>query len=375
MTAVPDFAQLAAPQVQPLKAYDPGYEPTEIKLRLGLEHIVEAGSNESACGASPRVLELLKAAPSSIVHRYPDAGGQILKRALADHYGLTTAHFTLGNGSHELLVLIAETFAGPGISIVYSQFGFAVYALAAQACGASGIMVPAAAALGANPTAMLAAITADTRLVYLANPNNPTGSFWDLQTLRSFIAALPPQVLLILDEAYFEFADPQQVPDGLKLLAEFPNLVVARTFSKAYGMAGLRVGYTISHPAFAQVLERTRLSFNVNQYALRAAALAISDQAHVQTTRQFIQYERARLTDALHALNFGLRVLPSQGNFILVDFAREASSIEAALVPRGVLVRPMRGYSLPNHLRITICKAQENDQLLAALTAVLKELN
>lgn len=370
MTAVPDFGQLCVPQVRPLHAYDPGYEPTEVRLQLGLPQLVEAGSNESALGPSPQVLDFLARAPLEVVHRYPDAGGRVLKRALASHYGLSPAQFTLGNGSHELLVLIAQTFAGPGCRVVYSQYGFAVYALAAQACGAQGVAAAADAWLGADPQAMLAAVDASTRLVYLANPNNPTGSHWDAATLRGFLEALPPQVLLVLDEAYFEFADPLQVADGVALLQAFPNLVVARTFSKAYGMAGLRVGYTISHPDFAQVLERTRLSFNVNQFALRAAALALADVDHLDATRAFVVRERQRLTLGLQAL--GVQVLPSQGNFVLVDFGREAASIEAALVPRGVLVRPMRGYGLPDHLRITVCRPEENDALLAALAQVLQ---
>lgn len=370
---IPDFAALAVPAVQPLRAYDPGYEPTEVKRDLGLDTLVEAGSNENACGPAPGVLAFLAAPPLALVHRYPDAGGRVLKRALAAHHGLDPAQITLGNGSHELLVLIASTFAGAGQKVVYSQYGFAVYPLAAQGCGATGVAVPARADLSADPEAMLAAVDARTRLVYLANPNNPTGNGWDLPTLRRFLERLPAHTLLILDEAYVEFADPAVIGDGLQLLAEFPNLILARTFSKAYGLAGLRVGYTLSHADFAQVLERTRLSFNVNQYALRAAVLALDDQAHLAQVRDSTRAERERLSAGLRAL--GLAVLPSQGNFVLVDFAREAAPIEAALVPRGVLVRPMRGYGLPQHLRITVCTPAENDRLLAALGAVLKELN
>lgn len=372
INAVPDFGALAAPQVRPLKAYDPGYEPSEVKRDLALAHLVEAGSNENALGPSPKVLELLAKPPLEVLHRYPDAGGRVLKRALAQRYGRDPSAFTLGNGSHELLVLIAETFAEPGNEIVYSQYGFAVYPLAAQACGARGVAVPADVGLGADPDAMLAAITPRTRLLYLANPNNPTGSWWDETTLRRVVAALPPHVLMILDEAYFEFADPAVVPDGLKLVDEFPQLIVARTFSKAYGLAGLRAGYCVSHPEFAQVLERTRLSFNLNQFALRAAAAALGDQEHLQATRSWLVAERERLAAGLRML--GLKVWPSQGNFLLVDFGRDASAIEQALVPRGVLLRPMRGYGLPHCLRITVCLEAENDVLLAALAAVLKEL-
>lgn len=369
---VPDFAALSAPQVHPLKAYDPGYEPTEVKRELKLAQMVEAGSNENALGCSPRVHEAVRAFPLDVLHRYPDAGGRVLKRALAARYGRDPACFTLGNGSHELLVLIAETFGGPGTEIVYSQYCFAVYPLAAQGCGSKGVAVPATADLNADPDAMLAAITPRTRLLYLANPNNPTGTHWDESTLRRVLSGLPANVLFVLDEAYFEFGDPAVLPDGMALLDAFPNLIVARTFSKGYGLAGLRAGYCASHPQFAQVLERTRLSFNLNQVALRAAAAALVDQDFVSATRAWLKLERARLAASLKLL--GLKVYPSQGNFLLVDFGRDAAAIEQALVPRGVLLRPMRGYGLPWHLRITVCREAENDVLVAALRDVLQEL-
>lgn len=369
---VPDFAALSAPQVHPLKAYDPGYEPTEVKRDLKLAQLVEAGSNENALGCSPQVHAAVRAVPLEVLHRYPDAGGRLLKRALAARYGRDPSEFTLGNGSHELLVLIAETFGGPGTDIVYSQYGFAVYPLAAQACGSNSIAVPATAGLNADADAMLAAVTPRTRLVYLANPNNPTGTHWDRATLCRVLTALPGHVLFVLDEAYFEFGDPEVLPDGMALLDAYPNLIVARTFSKGYGLAGLRAGYCASHPQFAQVLERTRLSFNLNQLALRAAAAALADQDFVTATRAWLKPERERLAASLTML--GLKVYPSQGNFLLVDFGRDAAPIEQALVPRGVLLRPMRGYGLPNHLRITVCREVENDVLVAALRDVLKEL-
>lgn len=365
-----DFAALVAPPIKPLTAYDPGYEPTEVKRALNLAALAELGSNESAYGPSPDVLTYLRNLPLEVTHRYPDAGGRVLKRALAAHYQLTPEHFTLGNGSHELLVLMAQTFASAQDAVVFSQYGFAVYALAAQASGARSVKVPATQQLAADPLAMVQAARRErAKIVYLANPNNPTGNYWDHSTLLAFMRELPSDTLMVLDEAYHEYADPALVPDGSRLLGEFPNLIVARTFSKAYGMAGLRVGYVMADPGLGLVLERTRLSFNVNQFALRAAAIALGDQSHISKAREANARARAALTEALETLP--IRVLPSQGNFLLCDFARDAAPIEQALLKRGVLVRPMRGYGLPHMLRITIGQPWEQDMLVEALRALL----
>ena len=358
------FAQFAPSHIQKLVAYDPGHEPSVIAQRLGLDAVIELGSNENSIGPCPAVKALL-ANPQLLGFRYPDAGGNVLKNALSAHYGLSPAHFTLGNGTHELLTLIAETFCAPGDEVVYAQYGFAVYRLAALGAGAVPIAALSDADLNATPAAMLAAITPRTKLVYLANPNNPTATMWTLTTLRQFLEALPKHVLFVLDEAYIEYVSNPEVGNSLSLLAEFPQLVIARTFSKAYALASLRVGYTIAHPEFAQMLERTRLSFNVNVLALKAAALAIADQAHIAFVREAVAQQREILVNGLRAL--GLRVLPSECNFVLVHFAKDASAIEQALVQQGVIVRPMRGYGLAEYLRITVGNAHENQRLLAAL--------
>jgi histidinol-phosphate aminotransferase len=362
------FAHLAPAHIQQLVAYDPGYEPSLIAQRLGLSAVIELGSNENSTGPCPAVKTLLDA-PHLNGFRYPDAGGNLLKNALSSHYGIGPAHFTLGNGTHELLTLIAETFCAPGDEVVHAQYGFAVYRLAALGAGAVPVAVPADANLSVSPDAMLAAITRKTKLIYLANPNNPTATMWTQTQLRQFLNALPTQVLFVLDEAYIEFVSNPEIGNSIDLLAQFPQLVIARTFSKAYALASLRVGYTIAHTEFAQMLERTRLSFNVNVLALKAAALAIADQAHIQTVRQKTAVCRAHLVVQLHLL--GVTVLPSECNFVLVNFARDASTIEQALVRQGVIVRPMRGYGLPNYLRITVGNAHENERLLAALATAL----
>lgn len=362
------FVHLAPTHVQKLVAYDPGHEPSEIRRRLGLAEVIELGSNENSLGPAPAVLNLL-AKPELLAQRYPDAGGGVLKAALSKFYRLEPRHFTLGNGTHELLTLIAETFCSPGDEVLYSQYGFAVYRLAALGAGATPVAAPAGADLGAQANELLKAVTERTKLLYLANPNNPTGTQWSITQLREFLQQLPSRVIFILDEAYVEYVEPNEGDNSLALLQAFPNLVIARTFSKAYALAGLRVGYTIAHPDFANMLERTRLSFNVNSLALRAATLAIADQAHIAMVREQTALARMQLQDALLAL--GLRVLPSQCNFMLVHFGPSCAEIEAALVGCGVIVRPMRGYGLPDYLRITVGTEYENQALIRALREVL----
>jgi histidinol-phosphate aminotransferase len=372
------FEAFAPPHIQKLTAYDPGFEPSDIKRQLGLSEMVELGSNENCYGPAPSVCTFLAApyGPQSdaFAHRYPDAGGRLLKRAIAEQlthaYGQTfePAQITLGNGTHELLTLIAETFCNPGDAVLHAQYGFAVYSLAAKGAGAVPQIAPVAADFSIAPEALLAAITPATKLVYLANPNNPTGSYWNHAALSKFLDALPAHVLFVLDEAYAEFADAPDFPQGPALLAQHPQLIVARTFSKAYGLANLRVGYTIAHPDFVQILERTRLSFNVNGIALRAAALAIADQTHIASVRAQNAQQRQQLQEKLSQR--GLHVLPSQGNFLLIDFQVETAPIAAALLQLGVVVRPMKPYGLPQFLRFTVGTTQENAKLLASLDRV-----
>ncbi len=368
--------QLATPGVRKLTAYDPGYDPETIRQMLGLPRMLELGSNESGYGPSPAVTELLRRRDFADLIRYPDAAARKLRHAIAQRWNVDPAALTLGNGSHELLVLIAETFVAPGDEVVFPQHGFAVFKLAAIGCGGVPVQVAplprdGAQPLGADPDAMAAVMGPQTKLVYLANPNNPTGTWWDRKTLARFLVKVPRHAIVVIDEAYREYVDEAQVADALSLTDLHPHVVVTRTFSKAHGLAALRIGYAISNPALASVLERTRLTFNVNLYAQEAAAQAIGDVAHVERVRAGNAAERARLSAALKAL--GLFVFPSQGNFVLVDFERPARPIEDALLQRGVIVRPMGGYGLPTCLRITVGLPGESDELLTALAAVLAE--
>jgi len=368
---------LAAPGVQRLRAYDPGYDPNTIRQMLNLPALVELGSNENGYGPSADVHRALAQLGPDVLIRYPDAGARQLKAAIGRRWKIDPAKLTLGNGSHELLVLIAETFVAPGDEVVFSQFGFAVFKLAALGSGGSPVEVPAlersaAMPFGADPVAMAAALSPRTKLVYLANPNNPTGTWWDRETLANFLRQVPAHAIVVIDEAYREFVDADRVPDASELADLHPNLVVTRTFSKAHGLAALRIGYAISSPPLAQVLERTRLTFNVNLLAQTAAAAAIADRDHVEKVRVANAHEREQLTADLRAL--GLFVFPSQGNFVLVDFERLAKPIEDALLHRGVLVRPMGGYGLPTCLRITVGLRAENKALISNLQSVLVEL-
>jgi histidinol-phosphate aminotransferase len=368
MSVGPDFDALAQPGIRGLAAYDPGHAIAALRERYG-EILVELGSNENAYGCSPQVGAAISAALAQI-HRYPDPLGTDLKQALAERHQIDPASILLGNGSHELLMLLARVFAGPGLEVVASQYGFALYGNAARAVGAG---FSAAAALaddepmprGHDLDALHAAIGPRTRLVFLCNPNNPTGSVLSRKALRGFLAALPAGVIVVIDEAYQEYVAAPEFGSALPLLAEFPQLVVSRTFSKAYGLAGLRIGYLLAHPGLIAVAERVRDSFNVNLLGLVAAEAALDDQAHVDHVRQRNAIERDRLADELRAR--GGRVFPSETNFLLVCFGIDAPAIEARLLGAGIVVRPMAGYGLADCLRITVGLRSESERLLRVL--------
>jgi len=369
-----DAAALANTATRKLGAYDPGHDLPALRKRFGAA-LAELGSNENPLGPSPRAIAAIGAAMPELL-RYPDPKGGALKAALATQLGLDTAQITLGNGSHELLILIAQCFADPGVSVVFSEFGFAVFPIATAVAGAEPIRVPAlprhhaAMPFGHDLDAMAGALRADTRIVYLANPNNPTGTWFGDAALQGFIECVPPTTLVVVDEAYHEYVTESGLTSTLPLLARHPNLIVTRTFSKAYGLAGLRVGYAASAAPVAAVLERLRESFNVNCFALAAAEAALGDQAQVARTREWNRAERDWLAARLRTR--GLRVLPSQTNFVLVDFGRDAAPIEQALFERGVIVRPMGGYGLRDCLRISVGSRADNERLLAAMPGSLE---
>lgn len=365
-------AALSAPAIRDLRAYDPGHDLVALRRGFAPHVLVELGSNENPYGASPRARDAVLGVLDEL-HRYPDPRGGDLKRALAAKHGIDPARVVLGNGSHELLMQLAQVFAGSGIDVVLSQYGFAVFAIAAQAAGATPRNAPALAsdatmARGHDLDALLAAITPATRLLYLANPNNPTGTWYPASAFADFIARVPDHVVVVVDEAYAEMADAPDYASALPLLPAHRNLVVTRTFSKAYALAGLRIGYAITHPALAAVLERVRESFNLGTPALAAAQAALGDEAYLRETLACNATQRTGLAAALRQR--GWAVSPSQTNFLLVEFGDDTPRIEAALLERGVVLRPMAGYGLPECLRISVGKPEENEQLLGALDAI-----
>jgi histidinol-phosphate aminotransferase len=372
-----DFERLARPGVRDLRAYDPGHDLVSLRRRFAEAQLVgtplvELGSNENPYGASPRARQAVVDALATM-HIYPDPLGGELKRALAAFHGVETSRLLLGNGSHELLMQFAQVFSGPGDEVVASKFGFAVYALAAQAAGATFRPAPAlprghAMQHGHDLAELRAAIGPRTKLVYLANPNNPTGTWFGADAFAAFIASVPAGVIVVVDEAYAEFVDAPDFASALPLVTRYPNLAVTRTFSKAYALAGLRVGFAVAHPGLIAVMERVRESFNVNALGLAAAEVALGDAAHLRASITGNAAQREALTIALR--DRGLHVSPSQTNFLLVAFGERASQVEAGLVSRGVVLRPMGGYGLGESLRITVGKAPENTRLLAALDEV-----
>jgi histidinol-phosphate aminotransferase len=357
--------------VDKLVAYDPGHDLPALRQRFG-DVLVELGSNENPLGAAPAVLAALRNVDPRELWRYPDPQGLSLRRALAAHCGVAVDEIVLGNGSHELLMLIAQCFASPGDEVLFSQFGFAVFPIGTAAVGATPVVAPALPTTAPMPrghdlAALAARLTPRTRLVYVANPNNPTGTWFTKAELAAFLADIPTHIPVVVDEAYHEYVDDPAIGTALELRARFPNLIVTRTFSKGYGLAGLRVGYAVASREAVAIVNRLRESFNVNALALLAAEAALGDQDHVARSRRECAAERERVSARLRAR--GLAVTPSQTNFVLVDFGSDAVPIERGLFEQGVIVRPMRGYGLPTCLRVTIASPAENERLLAALSA------
>jgi len=368
MTSANLFLDRVAPGIPALTPYVPGKPITELERELGIRDSIKLASNENPLGPSPRVLEALGAHLAGLA-RYPDGGGFALRRALAQWHVVSPAAITLGNGSNDVLDLIARTFLYPGVEAVFSAHAFAVYPICTQAVGATARVAPARD-YGHDLEAMADLIGERTRVVFIANPNNPTGTWLRDGELRAFIAALPPHVLVVVDEAYFEYVAEPEYPDTSRWLEAFPNLMVTRTFSKAYGLAGLRVGYGLSHPDLAELLNRVRQPFNVNSLGLVAAEVALEDQGHVQESVRFNRAGMAQLSAGFAAL--GLGHIPSVANFLTLDLGRPAGPIDQALLREGCIARPLSGYGLPQHLRVSIGLPEENARFLETLGRVLR---
>ena len=365
---LPDVCARAPAYVRRIAPYQPGKPISELARELGLkeEGIIKLASNENPLGASPKALAAMQAALAE-TGRYPDGNGFELKAALSRKYGVSQDCVVLGNGSNDVLEMAARAFLAPGASAVYSQHAFAVYPLATQATGAGGIEVPAQD-FGHDLDAMAAAIRADTRIVFVANPNNPTGTWIGPHNVLGFLRKVPANVLVVLDEAYNEYLEPAQRGDSARWLEEFPNLLICRTFSKAYGLAGLRVGYALVRREVADLMNRVRQPFNVSQPAQVAAVAALADQEFVQKSYALNREGMQVLTVAFSRL--GLSWIPSHANFVTFRVG-DGAGVFQGLLKQGVIVRPIGGYGMPEHLRVTIGTPAENQRFLSVLETVL----
>jgi len=364
-----DVCDRAPGYVRAIAPYQPGKPISELAREMGLPEgsIVKLASNENPRGASPKAIAAMHLAIGE-AGRYPDGNGFALKEALAKRYGLSASRIVLGNGSNDVLEMAARAFLAPGTSAVYSEHAFAVYPLATQATGATGIVVPARDH-GHDLEGMAKAIRGDTRVVFIANPNNPTGTWLPPQAIREFLEKIPADVLVVLDEAYNEYLDADLRSDAASWSGEFPNLVVSRTFSKAYGLAGLRVGYGFAHAQVADLMNRVRQPFNVSDIAQTAAAAALFDDEFVEQSYLLNKRGMQTLTDGF--LRLGLSWIPSHANFVCVKVGKGAEVFNR-LLKHGIIVRPIASYGLPEYLRVTIGTESENERFLAALAIVLK---
>lgn len=354
--------------VRSISPYQPGKPISELAREMGLAEgsIVKLASNENPLGMSPRARD---AAISSIasVERYPDGNGFSLKAALSARLGVAPEQIVLGNGSNDVLDLAARAFLSAGRSAVYAQYAFAVYPLATHAVGARGIEVPARE-FGHDLDAMLAAVSADTRVVFIANPNNPTGTFVPGAQIEAFLERVPADVLVVLDEAYTEYLLPEQAYDSIAWLDRFPNLLVSRTFSKAYGLAGLRIGYGVGSKELIGLLNRVRQPFNVTSVGLAAACAALDDLEFLARSAHINRRGMEKITAALDEL--GLEWIPSAGNFVTFRVG-DGAAVNNALLRQGVIVRPIAGYGLPEWLRVSIGLPEDNARFIAALKVAL----
>jgi histidinol-phosphate aminotransferase len=369
----PHPGELAVPAVRALARYQPGKPISELERELGTSDIIKLASNENPYGPSAHALEAMRGALAE-VWLYPDGSSHLLKQALAQHLRVARECLSIGNGSNDLLMLLAEAFLTPERSAVYSQYGFAIYPLVIAETGAQALAIPALSLesdmpLGHDLEAMAAAVRSDTRLVFIANPNNPTGTWVAPAVVKRFLERVPASTLVVVDEAYFEYGVGHGTQDAVPWLTEHPNLVVLRTFSKAYGLAGARVGYAISHPEVAATLDRLRPTFNVNAIAQAGAVAALADQQHMQRSVARTMRELTRVAQGLEAL--GLWCAPSATNFLLVRIGPEALTAYERLLRAGVIVRPLVPYGLAHYLRISIGLPEHNQRLLTSLAACL----
>ncbi len=364
-----DFISNTHRYVQGIRAYKPGKPIAETarELRMKPEEIVKLASNENPLGASPVAIRAMKQAAEQ-VQLYPDGSAFELRTKIAQKFGVKFEQIVVGNGSSELIELLCHTCLGPGTELIAARYSFTMYPLMCQLFGADFREVDNKADWTHDSEAMLRAITPNTRIVFITNPTNPVGTMIQQEELDAFMARVPEHVLVAFDEAYIHFADPQ--PDSLRYVQRGQNAVVLRTFSKAYGLAGVRAGFAITTPEIADLLHKVRSPFNISSLAQAAALAALDDEAHVRTSVHLVRSEMRRYEEVFRS--WGISFVPSQGNFVLVNVG-DAEHVFRECLSRGVILRPMTGYGLHEYIRITIGTAEQNRRCLQALAEVLNK--
>lgn len=365
------LCDLATPGVQKIRPYQPGRPAEEVAAEFGITQPVKLASNENPLGPSPLAVKAMQHVHN--LARYPDGSGAALKKKIAELHQLTDDCITLGNGSNDILEFVTRAFVNPGDEVIFSRHAFAVYPLATLAVSGKPVETPALN-WGNDLSAMLEAITDRSKVIFIANPNNPTGTWLTGVELKSFLAQVPEHVVVVIDEAYAEYVTEDAYPgypDCTQWLTDYPNLLVTRTFSKIYGLAGLRVGYGVSSPELANYLNRVRQPFNVNSLALCAAEAALDDVQHVSQSRQMNQAGMTYLIE--QCTSRGLAFIPSAGNFLAIDFSRPAEELFQSMMQQGVIVRPVSNYGMPNFLRVTIGSIEENRRFIEVLDRVLQD--
>lgn len=361
-----DIKKLINPGLLNLSPYKPGKPVEDLERELGITNAIKLASNENPLGPSPIAIEAVNKILSGL-HRYPDGNALRLKESISNEYNVDIDQITVGNGSNDIIEFAVRSFLSSKDSAVFSEHAFAVYPLAVQTAGAEGIEVPAVN-WGHDLEAMLGAVKENTKLVFIANPNNPTGTFISRDKIISFLDAISSDVIVFLDQAYFDYASYENNDVDFEFVEEFPNLIISRSFSKAYGLAGFRIGYSVSSKVIADYLNRVRQPFNANSLALAAAEAALTDKAHMMNSLKMNSEQKTVLYKGLTDL--GYEFIPTHGNFICFDCKQDANIAFNLLLKEGVIVRSMEVYKMPNHLRVTIGTPEENRIFLEKISKI-----
>ena len=359
------------PSIDTIQPYQGGKPIEEVRRELGITDITKLASNENSLGPSPLAMQAISESVTQ-VHLYPDGNAYYLKEDLAEYLEISAEHLILGNGSNDVLQLVAEAYIAPGDEVIYAAGAFVVYSLVTKLCSATAVVVPMVAHTH-DLSAMAAAITDKTKVIFVANPNNPTGTMVTVDETAAFMERVPDDVLVVFDEAYYEYVDRSDYPQTLRYVLGGRNFIITRTFSKIYGLAGLRVGYGIAPPPLIETLNRVRQPFNCSLVGQAAARAALKDTAHVTRSREENSIGKVFLYNAFD--DMGFRYVETEGNFIMLHLEQSGTDIADALLKQGVIVRPIGGYGYPNAVRVTIGTQPENKRFITALRVVSGQLS